>query len=281
MKPIEFIISVGLFASLLACSDKSAFTAGSIRTADSSLNQDKGDDLVAATNKATEPVEQVETVAAVNETESIKDADQKIAEEINEESKEQIEIVEEVEVITPESMPTELTEAPNPDALFKACESKTTESDLPIAADVFELSAGTKVLPDFSLLTPVDNICMNQFDIPQRNFTEGFPGVVTLFEWFGINARALLMVEKEGVYEFTLTSDDGSILYINDTEIINNDGTHSTRAKTGSLFLSAGSHDLQLKYFQGPATEIALQLFWKVPDTSESVIVPTSAFKNK
>ncbi|NBW81820.1 hypothetical protein EBR21_08705, partial [bacterium] len=64
--------------------------------------------------------------------------------------------------------------------------------------------------------------------------------------------------------------------FIDGNEIIDHDGQHSASSKQGSANLSAGSHDLRIQYFQGPATEIALQLFWTPPGKGEEIIKPAN-----
>ena len=59
-----------------------------------------------------------------------------------------------------------------------------------------------------------------------------------------------------GSYEFRLGSDDGSLLYIDDELIIDNDGGHSFASVTGSVDLEEGYHSLRLEYFQGPVMEV-------------------------
>lgn len=161
-------------------------------------------------------------------------------------------------------------------AVFKSCETALGGTDYPVKADVFELPPKTPKLPDFSTMTAVDTICMDNFDIPVRDFTEGFPGVKDLFEWFGLEAKTTLNVPADGMYSFKLSSDDGSKLYINGELLIDNDGTHSVQSKTGELELVQGPASLKIDYFQGPRTKIALQLFWKKPGDSEYTVVPSS-----
>ncbi|RYZ67899.1 MAG: hypothetical protein EOP09_10290, partial [Proteobacteria bacterium] len=82
-----------------------------------------------------------------------------------------------------------------------------------------------------------------------------------------------------GEYQFRLRSDDGSMLYINGTTVVDNNGLHQAEAREGSMTLTAGSHDFVLDYYQGPANRIALELFWLVPGSSDFLIVPSSAFQ--
>jgi len=78
-------------------------------------------------------------------------------------------------------------------------------------------------------------------------------------EDFGVRLDGFLRVPEAGVYEFALLSDDGSVLRIADTTVIDHDGPHSARAKTGAVALGAGLHPFELAFFQG-AGDRALDL---------------------
>ncbi len=114
-----------------------------------------------------------------------------------------------------------------------------------------------------------------QIDIATRKFNEGFPGVEGLYEWFALSINFDLQIAKAGDYKFRVNSDDGSKLFVDGKEVINNDGQHSPRSMEGSINLSAGPHKVNLQYFQGPADEIALELFWTPPGESE-IYIPSS-----
>jgi hypothetical protein len=120
---------------------------------------------------------------------------------------------------------------------------------------------------------------MDQYNVPVRNFNDGFPGVPDLSEWFALHTTGKILIPTSGTYLFRLKSDDGSILTIDGNVVVNNDGQHSPRPLDGRVELSQGVHDLVLDYFQGPADQIALELFWQTPGSSDFVIVPTSAFQ--
>lgn len=100
-------------------------------------------------------------------------------------------------------------------------------------------------------------------DVPPREFTEGFPGYKRRAEWFGIDYRGRFKVRAAGYYTFRLHSDDGSVLYIDGEQVIDNDGQHSARSEKMSLPLSKGEHQFRLLYYQGPGNTLAVQLFVK------------------
>lgn len=54
---------------------------------------------------------------------------------------------------------------------------------------------------------------------------------------------------ESGTYTFSLTSNDGSALYIGGKQIVNNDGCHYSTEKEGSAYLEAGRQSLAVGYF--------------------------------
>lgn len=127
--------------------------------------------------------------------------------------------------------------------------------------NIFALSSDTRQLPDFDTMQPLGSIYTKELNIPRRSWTNGFPGVTDRFEWFGIEYNAKFRANKGGRYIFTLLSDDGSKLFIDDSLLIDNDGLHSQIEKSGIFELDKSTHEIKVQYFQGPRTEIALQLF--------------------
>jgi len=149
----------------------------------------------------------------------------------------------------------------------------------PITADVYELPVNTNKLPDFSNLTKLTKVCMDQYNVAPRDWSTGFPGVPGLFEWFGLRTTTRLIAPATGTYTFKLNSDDGAKLYINGNLVIDNDGQHAPTAKEASITLTAGEHALSIDYFQGPRYQIALELYWKMPGSTTYVYVPKASFK--
>ncbi|HET9240818.1 MAG TPA: PA14 domain-containing protein [Oligoflexus sp.] len=179
------------------------------------------------------------------------------------------------------SMPADVTEStadgessPMPKPIFADCE---TTPDRPIVGDLYQLHPDTKALPDFKKMKAIKKICLSQLDIKTRNFSEGFPGVEKLFEWFALDMRFAVNVPRSGKWEFKLVADDGAILYLDQDKLVDNDGQHETREKTGRSNLSAGVHNFRVSYFQGPRYNIALELYWKGPQDTEFTYIPATS----
>ena len=66
---------------------------------------------------------------------------------------------------------------------------------------------------------------------------------------FAFDFSGFLKIENDGIYSFYLESDDGSQLFIDDEEIVNNGGYHGTVEKTGKAALKKGYHKIHVMYF--------------------------------
>lgn len=127
---------------------------------------------------------------------------------------------------------------------------------------VYFIPEESERLPDFSRLRPQGTISTTMLNIQPQSFTVGFPGVTNRFEWFAIDYQGRINLPQAGTYTFRLTSDDGSRLYIDGREVIDNDGVHGVEWKDAEVALAAGIHEVRVQYFQGPREDVALVLEW-------------------
>ncbi len=88
---------------------------------------------------------------------------------------------------------------------------------------------------------------------PQVNFPEtGEPFGQTPFtlnfyaRWIG-----RLRINQAGRYAFYLNSDDGSRLWLDGRQIVDNGGGHLMREESGAIDLSPSDHDIKIEFFQG------------------------------
>ena len=70
------------------------------------------------------------------------------------------------------------------------------------------------------------------------------------FLHFGYDFRSFIKIPEKGVYYFDIASDDGSRLFIDGKEIIDNDGSHSQEFVAGKVALEAGFHEMRIIYFE-------------------------------
>ena len=78
---------------------------------------------------------------------------------------------------------------------------------------------------------------------------------------FGYQFHSQINIPEKGVYKFHIYSDDGARLFIDDQEVIDNDGSHSAGEATGKVALEKGFHEIRVIYFEdymGQALEIGI-----------------------
>ena len=83
-------------------------------------------------------------------------------------------------------------------------------------------------------------------------------------EDFVVHLTGFVRVPADGIYRFTLLSDDGAALMIGDSVVVDNDGSHGATASSGSIALRAGDHAFAVSYFQSQGGKV-LGLFMTPP----------------
>ncbi|EBA12653.1 calcium-binding protein [Roseobacter sp. CCS2] len=88
------------------------------------------------------------------------------------------------------------------------------------------------------------------------------------YDNYGLRLASVVEVTTAGYYTFTSGSDDGSVLWIDGTELIDNDGAHKYRERSGSVYLEQGQHTIQVNYFERTSSS-TLNVFVQGPDTAD------------
>ena len=119
---------------------------------------------------------------------------------------------------------------------------------------------------------------LNKFDITSSGSVDRMIlPKIELAELFGLKMRGYVKVRKAGIYTFSTNSNDGSMLYVHNELIVNNDGGHGKRERHGQIALSAGYHPIELVYFQMGGGK-HLQVFVEGPGTEKHEITSAELF---
>ncbi|MCR9085818.1 MAG: PA14 domain-containing protein [Rhodobacteraceae bacterium] len=81
---------------------------------------------------------------------------------------------------------------------------------------------------------------------------------------FGAQITGHVEVDEGGTFTFNLGGDDGAVLYVNGVEVIENDGLHSYHTRSGEVDLDAGTHHIEVRYFENYG-HAGLKLEWEGP----------------
>jgi len=163
-----------------------------------------------------------------------------------------------------------------PPKLFEEC---AESSDRHMVADVYRLTVGNQSVSEMRRRKPIKRVCLAQLDIAPRSFREGFPGMGSTVEWFGLDIRFTVNIAETATWELMLLADDGAILSIDDENVIDNDGIHAPTPVATRIKLEKGLRNFRVRYFQGPGPDLALMLAWKKPGAADYSYVPRSLIR--
>jgi mono/diheme cytochrome c family protein len=104
-------------------------------------------------------------------------------------------------------------------------------------------------LPDFTKLKPIATGVGKAFDLAEaRRHTE-----------YALVFEGVFRIDQPGTYTFHTSSDDGSRLYVDDKQVVDNDGIHPQKEASGKIELKKGVHAVRVAFFQeggGDALEV-------------------------
>ncbi len=116
-------------------------------------------------------------------------------------------------------------------------------------------------LPDFTLLTPMD-----------AGTTDSFRTSPGLFkDHFGLVLEGYVRAATDGIYTFSIKSDDGSRLWIDGRQVADNDGIHGPVERGGKAALRAGLHAIRVAFFENEGDEM-LEVSWESPGLEKEPI---------
>ena len=104
--------------------------------------------------------------------------------------------------------------------------------------------------------------------------------VTELKDNFALKFTGYYKAPKDGMYEFTTTSDDGSCLYIDGEMVVDNDGDHGSRLRAGRVALLAGLHEIKVLYYEG-AVDQQLDVTVTTPSGSRQPMPSKSLYRQK
>jgi hypothetical protein len=88
-------------------------------------------------------------------------------------------------------------------------------------------------------LQPVKTGVVNNFNLLNKNRKSIFGFIYTGY----------IKIAKTGLHDFYTSSDDGSLLYIDDVLVVDNNGNHGQDEKSGKVLLEKGLHKIKVVYF--------------------------------
>lgn len=145
-----------------------------------------------------------------------------------------------------------------------------------LLAEYFQTEDGTEDFPNFPADKKPD---LKRVD-KQINFEstqDNWPGT-EFKEFFYIRWTGFIQIPADGKYTFSLESDDGSRLFVDGKQVLDNGGAHGMEEVGGDIELKAGKHALKVEFFEKDI-DAGCIFRWK-SDKLEKQIVPTSVLSH-
>jgi len=99
--------------------------------------------------------------------------------------------------------------------------------------------------PDLDALAPVKTGTTSTINLRRAERMDGMA-----FRYTGY-----FKAPADGVYNFALRSNDGSLMYLHDQLVVDNGGQHKSETQSGAVALRAGYHPLRIEYYDAGAEE--------------------------
>jgi len=138
-----------------------------------------------------------------------------------------------------------------------------------LLGEYFQMEEG---LENFPTIEPARKPTLRRTDkdINFASTTEAFPGT-KLVDNFYVRWTGVLKTPKDGSYKFYLNSDDGSRLFVDGKEVVDNGGTHAMTEVSGVAELKAGDHEIKVEFFEAEVDGGCI-LSWEAPDGAKEVV---------
>jgi len=130
----------------------------------------------------------------------------------------------------------------------------------------------TKIVSRIDLKGPRD---FRGFLLDRNTFESDIP--LPYEPHFLLDVSAQIDIPKSANYAFRLISSGGARLTIDGEEVLSHERIHTTGAREGQIELAEGSHELNIKYFDGGVPP-QLTLLWMPHGSKRFTVVPNNVF---
>jgi hypothetical protein len=131
-------------------------------------------------------------------------------------------------------------------------------------------------VPNFNSLKPVRIRTVSR--VNYQNTGGNWPGYGRR-DHFGARWTGKMTITRSGSYRFRIGSDDGSMLYINNRRIVDNNGLHGFRWRQGDTGMKSGKSSVRLEFFERGG-HAGMKFYYLGSDTRRRLIlVPPSVME--
>lgn len=151
----------------------------------------------------------------------------------------------------------------------------TTDADAGLTAEWYHITGSTSRVSTMPWGTPVKTTKeeqVNFINTTNAAFTSG-----VRLENFGVKLTGTITIPATGLWTFTLGSDDGAWLRIDNQTVAIHESPRSFGRTAGSVQLAAGKYPFEVRFYENGGQQ-GLQVWWRGPGVATDDVIPASAF---
>lgn len=151
------------------------------------------------------------------------------------------------------------------------------ELEAGLKAEYFDMGDSLEDFPDVKDKKPTVTRVEKQVNVEAT--TDKWPGT-DLEHHFYARWTGVIKIAKDGKHKFFTSSDDGSRLFIDGKQVVDNGGLHAMEEKDGEVELKAGNHDIKIEFFENDGDHGCV-VSWEPPGGAKQVIPADVLFHKK
>lgn len=164
------------------------------------------------------------------------------------------------------------------DDVYTDAPALTVDSQAGLTAEWYNVAKALSSLNQVSwtaptLTTKVEDL--NWVNTTNAPFTPNF-----VRDYFALRLSGNITIPTTGTWTFTLGSDDGSSLSINNVAVLTQNALQSFTSRSVKLSLTAGTYPFEARFFENTGQQ-GFRLSWQGPGMAAAEYVPASAFSKK
>jgi hypothetical protein len=146
-----------------------------------------------------------------------------------------------------------------------------------LVSEIFNMGEEVNDFPELKDKKPAKKLVVKTIDVDAGDGE--WPDSGGLSDQFAVRWTGVLKVEKDGKYKFYTESDDGSRLFVDGKQVVDNGGLHAAEEKDGEVELKAGDHEIKVEFFENGG-QASCKMSWE-PAGGAKEIVPAKVLFHK
>jgi hypothetical protein len=149
-----------------------------------------------------------------------------------------------------------------------------------LKAEYFDMGDAVEDFPaDAAIKDKKPTVTRVEKQVNVEGTTDKWPGT-ELTSHFYARWTGVIKIAKDGKYKFITSSDDGSRLFIDGKQVVDNGGLHAMEEKDGDVELKTGNHDIKIEFFENDGDHGCV-VSWEPAGGAKQVIPADVLFHKK